>query len=246
MLPNLFYSLSLLFYFVFYLERPIGSYFDLETYEDKWYSSLATILFIYLFLLFIRDIEQRFDNIEAKVDIFNTFDTFQFALSFAILLEHTTGFLPITINNLRIIAAFDSLLLCFKVGEMLRILSRTFSFYLRLIFETLYDVAFFFVIFFAFLMTFATATFIQDMSQYERGLSELEIYTENKVNVRWFTNIIHQYLMALGEFDLEHLQESEDKPWPIFMFIITTFIIQVVILNMLIAIMGDTFDKVQD
>ena len=56
----------------------------------------------------------------------------------------------------------------------------------------------------------------------------------------------YQYLLALGEFDIDHLTESDDLPNPVIMFIFSTMIVQIVILNMLIAIMGDTYDKVQD
>ena len=54
----------------------------------------------------------------------------------------------------------------------------------------------------------------------------------------------YEYLLTLGEFDLDHLIESDDRPYPMLMFILSTFMVQIVILNMLIAIMGDTYDKV--
>ena len=50
--------------------------------------------------------------------------------------------------------------------------------------------------------------------------------------------------MTLGEFNLEHLQDSEYLPFPAILFIFFTFIIQIVLLNMLIAIMADTFEQV--
>ena len=43
---------------------------------------------------------------------------------------------------------------------------------------------------------------------------------------------------------MDHLIESDDRPYPMLMFILSTFMVQIVILNMLIAIMGDTYDKV--
>ena len=50
----------------------------------------------------------------------------------------------------------------------------------------------------------------------------------------------------MGEFDTDHLRESPDLPYPAILFILSTFMVQIVILNMLIAIMGETYDKVVD
>ena len=56
----------------------------------------------------------------------------------------------------------------------------------------------------------------------------------------------NQYILALGEFNTENFKfEGEDYLiW--FIFICTTFITQITFLNMLIAIMGDTFDRVSE
>ena len=63
---------------------------------------------------------------------------------------------------------------------------------------------------------------------------------------RFAVYLFYEYLLTLGEFDIDHLTESEDRLSPLIMFVTTTFLIQIVLLNMLIAIMSDTFDKVYD
>ena len=57
---------------------------------------------------------------------------------------------------------------------------------------------------------------------------------------------MNTYMLSLGEFDLENFKlENEDTlTWAF--FIVTTFIIQITFLNMLIAIMGDTFSRVSE
>jgi len=62
---------------------------------------------------------------------------------------------------------------------------------------------------------------------------------------------MNQYLLALGEFDTENFSMSGDDMLPNaglnwFFFVLATFITQITIMNMLIAIMGDTFGKVTE
>lgn len=49
---------------------------------------------------------------------------------------------------------------------------------------------------------------------------------------------------ALGDFDSTRYRVGYDKYFAMFMFLLATFIISVVFMNMLIAIMGETFGQV--
>ena len=53
-------------------------------------------------------------------------------------------------------------------------------------------------------------------------------------------------MLALGEFDIENfgLDQKDTVVW--ISFILSTFIAQIMFLNMLIAVMADTFDKVKE
>ena len=60
---------------------------------------------------------------------------------------------------------------------------------------------------------------------------------------------INQYLMALGEFDLANYKQDElevgFKPYSEYLyllFILSTFFTNIIILNMIIAAMGETFN----
>lgn len=60
-------------------------------------------------------------------------------------------------------------------------------------------------------------------------------------------SIIAVWLLGLGEFDLDNsYSEGPDKFMCWFMFCFATFLILVVFMNMLIAIMGQTYSDVQD
>ena len=56
--------------------------------------------------------------------------------------------------------------------------------------------------------------------------------------------LLNQYLLALGEFSLDNFASNQQNVLCYLFFIFATFISQVTMLNMLIAIMGDTFGKV--
>ena len=57
---------------------------------------------------------------------------------------------------------------------------------------------------------------------------------------------LNQYLLMLGEFHMDGFGGHVNTALCYLLFILTTFIMQITFLNMLIAIMGDTFDKVID
>ena len=58
--------------------------------------------------------------------------------------------------------------------------------------------------------------------------------------------LMNQYMLALGEFDLDNfrLRSNDTMVW--ILFILSTFITQITFLNMLIAVMGDTYGQVKD
>lgn len=57
---------------------------------------------------------------------------------------------------------------------------------------------------------------------------------------------IYSYTLGLGEFDTDAFDEERDGHYLYFIWFLNTMIILIIMLNMLIAIMGDTFDRVQD
>ena len=56
-------------------------------------------------------------------------------------------------------------------------------------------------------------------------------------------SLIYSYKLGLGDFDTDNFS-GDGFLWII--FLITTFIVQVTLFNMLIAIMGDTFARVME
>ena len=57
---------------------------------------------------------------------------------------------------------------------------------------------------------------------------------------------INQYLLILGEFNMDGFENNYNLAICYGVFIVSTFLSQITLLNMLIAIMGDTYDRVQE
>ena len=103
------------------------------------------------------------------------------------------------------------------------------------------------VIFFIFLAAFANAIYILNLERIKTDWKNLLIdsYTDSNT----LTNaLLMQYLLALGDFNFTEYfvatSTNSNLVWII--FIMATFLIQITILNMLIAIMGDAFDRVTE
>lgn len=61
----------------------------------------------------------------------------------------------------------------------------------------------------------------------------------------WILNAFYnQYMLSLGEFNLDSFANGPQTYMCYFFFIMATFLTQITFLNMLIALMGDTFDRV--
>ena len=63
----------------------------------------------------------------------------------------------------------------------------------------------------------------------------------------WVLDLVYnQYLLSLGEFNMDGFEDHPERVLVILFFIASTFFTQLTMLNMLIAIMGDSFAKVTE
>ena len=111
-----------------------------------------------------------------------------------------------------------------------------------MIIETLYDIRYFLLLFVLILMTFGNAMLILSEGREENLYKD---YFE----IDFLNVVLNQYELSLGEFDTEErfisAKEGGDTiAW--IMFVGATMITQIMFLNMLIAIMGDTFERVTE
>ena len=138
-----------------------------------------------------------------------------------------------TIVTMSAIATFS---LMIKLMDWMRLFDAT-AFYVHLIVQTFKDIRAFFLLLMITLMLFGTPMTILD---YNRDESSQVIEDEFDY---WLPSMIfNQYMLALGEFETDTLPGPQASMCYTF-FLLATFFSLIMILNMFIAIMGDTFER---
>lgn len=113
--------------------------------------------------------------------------------------------------------------------------------------QTIQDIVILLLAFLIFCLTFANAIYIIDTARIDPDT--LEPYYDlhpTTFGIRSIDTFVGQYFLALGEFYLDHITTSQHPTFAILIFITSTFITQITIFNMLIALMGDTFSNVYE
>ena len=134
------------------------------------------------------------------------------------------------------VSGISVLILYFKLFYFLRIFFAT-AYLVRMIIEIILDMKFFVTVLLIGTMAFANSFYIfgRNSSSADGNLAGTDIGQA----------FIFSYRIGLGDFDTSGFSTRDQEVlWTV--FFLNTLIIQVVLLNLIIAIMGDTFDRVQE
>ena len=123
--------------------------------------------------------------------------------------------------------------------DWLRLFDKT-SFYIRLIQETIYDILYFMIIFAAALWMFGNTMYMLQLNK-DSDSADIVNPTFGHFMV---DSLYNQYLLSLGEFAMDGFDDHPEMALVYTFFTLATFFTQITFLNMLIAIMGDTFGRV--
>jgi hypothetical protein len=115
--------------------------------------------------------------------------------------------------------------------------------YVRLILDAMNEIKYFFVLFVIVLITFGLPIFVFSMDSYGVD-SDDQLIIKAIPESRFLNTVIHMYMLALGEFETmtQYRGENPRRIWGL--FVVSTFVVQITFLNVLIAIMGDVYQKV--
>ena len=105
---------------------------------------------------------------------YNYLDMVQLPLTLSIILSLQFGW--IELDNLRLMATYDTLFLWIKIVECLKATEVT-AIYARLIIQTFRDMSFFLMIIFGTIMVSSVTLYIFFTNAYERGEGEIDNYT---------------------------------------------------------------------
>ena len=151
----------------------------------------------------------------------------------------------ISMENLILLAAFTSLTLVIKLADWLRLFEST-AFYVRLVIQTLSDITAFLILFGFAILLFTVPISVLNLNRTEDQSLVTVIFNNPMVD-----GLLNQYMLSLGEFALLTDQSTGygnnvETVLIMAMFLGATFFTQITMLNMLVAIMGDTFDRSMD
>ena len=109
------------------------------------------------------------------------------------------------------------------------------------------------------LITFANALYILEIANHaEASVSDdtalaptadgettsIDQLIQRAYNSTFIDSVVNQYLLGLGEFQYDAFASNPAGPLIWSLFLLSTFLTQVTFMNMLVAIMSDTFARV--
>ena len=223
-----------------------GLWNENDQVEDQVYKATLTAITLCLFIYQIIVESQQFASVQfseytgggwnwINVSHFLTAG-YSYVIMFlknddALLTHWTTG----AIRSLALLTLWSNFF------DWLRLFDKT-SFYIKLVERTFIDIVQFLVLFIIALSMIGSA-----MYALEQGTSEGDSnIIEPVFNFFYFDAIYNQYLLSLGEFTMDGFDDHENMELVYVLFIFATLFTQITFLNMLIAIMSNTFEQVME
>lgn len=137
----------------------------------------------------------------------------------------------------RILQAIGVFFMWFKFLYFFRVFE-SFAYLTRLILLVIYDMRHFLVVLFFTLVAFGD-TFLTISNGNKDGMHQPFVFG-------FFDAVIYTYMIILGSFELEDFQNSIATQLLLFFFILCTLFNTIVMLNLLIAIISETFSHVKE
>jgi len=169
-------------------------------------------------------------------DFWNIIDFAALLLTGMYMYRSLSGYNDDATNVLGSVAVF---LLWIKLFYWMR-LFKPFSAFIRIITEIVKDIQVFFVMLMVCLGCFSNVLMILDLN---REMGGTDTIVENFTGYGVLNGLLHAYMTGLGEFQYENYSTMDKGTIWVF-FLIATLMIQLVFMNMLIAIMTDSFSRI--
>jgi hypothetical protein len=119
-------------------------------------------------------------------------------------------------------------------------LFKSFAYYVKLIQDTIIGVKYFMILLFIITLSFSTFFYLNNLNFVSAGNSDS--YYEAFTGHSFIDSIISVYCLGfLGSFDSTLYEDGMFRYFVMGAFLVSSFLISVVFMNMLIAIMSDTF-----
>jgi len=232
-LPYMIYFMLFCVYTTWILERQHN---ENESWGDFDLATVICGIVIIIFNVFWAYVESRqiiFHGFDYIFSFWNLLDMFSVIMNTTVVIMALSG---AKFEDTNRVAAISVLVLYFKLFYFLRIFFAT-AYLVRMIIEIMLDMKFFVTVLMIATIAFANAFYILGRNSSEED--------GNLAGENFMDAFIFSYKMGLGDFITDGFgTRDEEILWIFFLF--NSLIILIVLLNLVIAIMGDTFDRVQE
>ena len=232
-IPYLLYFLLFCIYTTYILERKYDEDSDEGNFRLASYVIGAVILVFNVFWAYIEIIQISISKAEYLTSFWNFLDYTSIILNCSVVIMNYSDASFQATNR---VAAISVLILYFKLFYFLRIFFSTI-YMVRMIIEIISDMKYFVCVLILSAAAFGNAFYIL--------ARDSPIDEDNLSGSNFIDTFIFSYKMGLGDFSTDRFEQEKGEMFWI-LFLLNSLIILIVLLNLLIAIMGDTFDKVQE
>lgn len=231
--PYLVYFFIFCFYTTWLLERQFKEDKDHGAFDVTVWTLGAVILCFNIFWAYVETRQMLLHKLEYFTYFWNLLDLFSVIMNSTVVIMNYAG---ASFQDTNRVAAISVLVLYFKLFYFLRIFFST-AYLVRMIIEIMLDMKFFITVLMIACIAFANAFYILGRkSDPDSG----NLAGDNVADA-----FIFSFKMGLGDFNTDGFNTDDEELLWIF-FLLNTLIIMIILLNLIIAIMGDTFDKVQE
>jgi hypothetical protein len=220
--------------FILYTTWILDEMFSEEDDNGDWHTAALVIgICVLVFQVFFIYVEIRqifFHKLEYLKSFWNMLDIASVILNIAVVVLHLTD---VREDDLNAVSSIAVLVLWFRLFYLLRVFSET-AYLISMIQAIILEMKYFVLALLIAILAFANTFYILGRNDEENFAGE---------NV--WDAFIFSYKMGLGDFDTDGFGTvDEGLIWTL--WFLNTFIILIILLNLVIAIMGDTFDRVQE
>jgi hypothetical protein len=247
--PSVAYMLLLLNYFIYHVTGPRQEKnLFLNPDDPKATVNRVMITLIQIYLLLVECTQVYVQKQEYFSDYWNLSQITLIFLCQFVVIEHSTKSFGVDEDMLIQITTLLTGLLWIAFYYMWRLIPN-FAFYVSMLTQTAIDLKIFLFFYVMIIITFATVQMIMynavNTSEFYGTEYNYRNVFKSYTDYPLLDSFVSMWSLGLGDFDIELYAYMESDLLFLF-FLIASFITNVVFLNMMIAIMGDTFEKMTE
>ena len=246
-IPHCLYFVVTLWYFTYVLtEAPANQGFFYGT--DYQVACRVLILVLTILLLGVELSQLIFLKMTYIYDRWNLLYVFSFLLNISLVANHSSDYFQSDPYNSTMVGAVAVLLVWVMIFYWCR-LSENFAFYVLMMTESFYDIRFFLLLFFLVSLTFGNAMLILDLKLKNMAVGAGEEYNplmEAYMGLDFLDAFLNQYMLGLGEFNYGDFEGNKLTKMAWLFFFCATIITNIAFLNVLIAIVSDTYSRITE